>query len=559
MNLFSGTISRARDLLLLVVALLVIQAPAKATSWITSYDVSGFSVQYGTSPNGIVLRYPMRLLEDALRNAIREAGRNSPQISFDASRVSLTSAPYSPYIFRLRFSISGYPRQFPSIKVSCDVQTDFAIPLAPILEVGVSEFGNSVTCEVSGDIAVLADIPAKLSQAVRDALKEQLNKRLLTADQLSNLLKGDSLVTDLTKKGLVQARVCEDVGWQWLCVRLIWTLGDPVGEYLRALEALAPAPQGPANPDQLKELENIVTPRLPRKPSVHIPGYAYPSKAHPVRPNGMQYDDGDMALFGGLLCTAKIEEGCTLLRRSQSSTGQWWRSPDRINDWLDDNQFSADQFNGAVAYLLAENDKKQAQAAARRYLRFIKTRKQTFPDLYTGFMTGYRSCLMDSEYTCALAGGHWNWLNVLARLHDVGAEIPPEERDPAKKYGFTYESLPYEAAFNLPGFRLHLVGVQIWLLRAAGHSSVVLDRSAAILAARQPSNPFFLFLHLGKDESVSKELVSKCSEPPEAGVMMEWAWERDQGEKRYCAAGDKESWKCSMQWDCLFLIRAMQQ
>ena len=45
----------------------------------------------------------------------------------------------------------------------------------------------------------------------------------------------------------------------------------------------------------------------------------YPSKDH--------CDDGDMVLFGSLLCASGETPGCDLVRASQDASGRWWRSP----------------------------------------------------------------------------------------------------------------------------------------------------------------------------------------------------------------------------------------
>lgn len=71
-----------------------------------------------------------------------------------------------------------------------------------------------------------------------------------------------------------------------------------------------------------------------------------------------------------------------------------------------------------------------------------------------------------------------------------------------------------------------------------------LRRAIAIIAARQPDNPFFLWLHIGADARVQQLVDAKCPAPPTSSPRMDWAWQRAEVQKR---------WERSLVWDCVFM------
>jgi hypothetical protein len=139
-------------------------------------------------------------------------------------------------------------------------------------------------------------------------------------------------------------------------------------------------------------------------------------------------------------------------------------------------------------------------------------------------------------------------LNFLANRFSIDDLIPPSEADPKLKYGYQHEVLEWRAAFSPLGFQLHLVGVQVLLLREAGVTTPELDRAAAILAARQDQNAFFAYLHLDSDKYVS-DLVRKYCKIDERKNLSQWIWERDQRKT--------SDWQHSMMWDCIFLVNLL--
>lgn len=104
------------------------------------------------------------------------------------------------------------------------------------------------------------------------------------------------------------------------------------------------------------------------------------------------------------------------------------------------------------------------------------------------------------------------------------------------------------AEFNQKGYSEHLVAVNILQLRRMGLDNALLKESAKRLAAKEPENPFFLFLNEGKTEPVLSKILQYCPKDAAEAVTSkksQWLWEREKSDK---------DWKgTSSLWDCLFI------
>jgi len=104
------------------------------------------------------------------------------------------------------------------------------------------------------------------------------------------------------------------------------------------------------------------------------------------------------------------------------------------------------------------------------------------------------------------------------------------------------------AEFNDKGFSQHLVAVSILQLRRLGINNELLRDSAIRLAAKQPQNPFYLFLKNGKTEQVLSKILQHCPKDEaesKNSKKSQWLWERESTET---------NWKgTSSLWDCLFI------
>jgi len=259
----------------------------------------------------------------------------------------------------------------------------------------------------------------------------------------------------------------------------------------------------------------------------------YPSKEH--------CDDGDMALFGALLCASGEDRGCRLVRDAQGPDGRWWRSPRRVGGNLGgDKSFSRDMAMGVVTYLAISRD----TYAAERWVSWIERNRPCLAHKPGGgcLVRGpHRFCTDDENESCALTPANWA---VLGRLFE---ELGLAKNDEMRRYDGLDTETHWRQAQHAPlGYQTHLTAVEVLykqLLASAGSSR---RKAAEILRERQPENPFFEVLHDGPSPSLAAKIQGVC--PTRAtGVpprRHQWSWERDTASR---------AWEHSMGWDCLFM------
>lgn len=264
----------------------------------------------------------------------------------------------------------------------------------------------------------------------------------------------------------------------------------------------------------------------------------YPSKA--------DCDDGDMVLFGGLLCAAGERRGCDLVRDAQDGDGRWWRSPRRNPGNLGEaHSFSRDMALGVLHYLLATRDR----AAAVKWLHWIDTHR---PCLITNPLTGacvkrglHRFCTDDQFGSCTIVPGNWA---LMGRVWEAIGLEPTWRMRAARKIDGSFTVL--ETKLAPIGYQLHLQAVEAYLKERLGATPSVRAQIGEILARRQPDNPFFAYLNAAPLESVGRQVKELCPVPGvrSGGSHHQWSWERDTA---------SQAWQDSMGWDCLFLGRVL--
>jgi len=439
-----------------------------------------------------------------------------------------------------------------SSDVNCQARLLLSMPSAaiPDFKVQIDRVGDPF-CRFSND-------------ALNALAKETINKGLsqiklgadakLVNDEALEEFKKSPEVAKRLAEGTARGNYCMDKhNRQSICITFEWK--EPIFKrYIDDLVAKAPSSDKAARTAGFKTRRAALRKASPRHDTV-APAYKFPSGVRSY---------GDMALFGGLLCASGEEEGCVLLRCSQGKTGQFWRSPAHVDQKPREGEapFSGDQFKGVVGYFLARKtdgacpidglEQQTNRERFARYLEFIRAQRAPLPSPDLALDYGYRSCIEDpANTTCLLLGQEWTWLQFLAGRHNLADAIPADVKDPAAIYGYNPSHLEWLAAFAPLGdnaFQTHLVGVEIYLLRKAGLNPPTAQRAAAILAARQPKNPFYLYLHLGKKRLVSDQLREKCFSEVPSGEREEWAWQSDEG---------KKMWTKSEGWDCIFMLNNM--
>lgn len=253
-------------------------------------------------------------------------------------------------------------------------------------------------------------------------------------------------------------------------------------------------------------------------------------------------DDGDMVLFGGLLCASGDARGCELVRQSQGADGRWWRSPRRNPGNLgDDRSFSRDMSLGVMLYLVETRDTN----AAENWVDWIEDHRpclQKKPFSNDCLIRGaHRFCTDEVKQSCTVSPA--NWGNLGRVFQYLGLSRNSEMRK--------YESADGDALWQKAeqadvGYELHLAGVEVLLKEKMAASRAPRERAVNALVSRQRDNPFYLFLRDGPSPAVHEKLFSYCpsSAAPNSGSRRQWSWERDTAER---------AWTNTSGWDCLFL------
>lgn len=275
-------------------------------------------------------------------------------------------------------------------------------------------------------------------------------------------------------------------------------------------------------------------------------GTNYPSKE--------SCDDGDMTLFNGLLCAAGEQLGCEAVKESQDKTGRWFRSPRLAanNHAAKGASFSPDMALGVQLYLVATQD----IMSANSWLRWIDN---NVPCLLRNWFNK-ESCWIRSipqfcpdSANCVMRPGDAEVLSTTVDyLHRIG--MPPLPNGSLRGYLGTFGSTilnDYNDHTNKLGYSLHLVAVELYLLRKTGISGKPLDEATETINKRDPGNPFFQYLREGPTDAVANIVLDLC--PKDVNSIpthrFQWSWERQMSE---------EAWKKSMIWECIFMARLLQ-
>lgn len=260
----------------------------------------------------------------------------------------------------------------------------------------------------------------------------------------------------------------------------------------------------------------------------------YPAKEH--------CDDGDMTLFNGLLCMSGDERGCQAVKASQSSDGQWWRSPRRINGNLGQGKsFSRDMSMGVLVYLAKTRDTQ----AAQKWLDWIeRNRPCVAKNPFTGgcWIRGlHRYCRDEENQMCTLTPGNW------ALMGRVWSYLGLPRNSEMKQWeGSDGDITAVEVKYGDPGYELHLKGVGVLLKQYMNVSRAPRQEVAQLLADKQPGNPFFKYLRDGVTDEVVDRVLELCPAPEDGTGFRkyQWSWER---------ADSSEAWRESMGWECIFM------
>lgn len=519
---------------------------------IETYNPSGYIISANTDNSTLKLSLILNQLEQNIAHAIENGKDTKGKLTLHKNK----------FIFKndkTKFELSiDADFNFSGQKARCEVNVNFYIPKSQLTNLILREAGSTVSCH-SG--ALIPVVPRLIEQIAQQQINDTIRNSINQIDQIDKCkndskekgcdwIKEDPEWTEFMHSAYVQGRYCSTRGYESLCLYVAWTDRDAISKRFAKLSDNAPKKTSVADLSfSLKEKDRFLSFATEHllKNSHNTQNLKFPSGC---RNNNISacnaddpanWDDGDMALFGGLICISGEELGCVILKNAQDSNGQFWRSPDVIGEKIEDSEratFSGDQFKGVIAYFLTKNNKEEFE----KFLKFILSKRVDYVVDH-----GYKSCdnTQDKEDTCLLGGQEWFWLNFLAKKYNLIDLIPEDHRNPEVRFGYSRNVDKLLASLAPIGYRAHLVAVEQLLAKKAGIGNETNAEIAAVLAGRQQKNPFYLYLHLTNDILIQNELKEKCSTEPREQNYTGWTWQY---------AELTENWKKkSMVWDCVFM------
>lgn len=398
-------------------------------------------------------------------------------------------------------------------------------------------------CQNRGALSGAFNLAEELSKSLAKSLSDSIMGFIGEESDFKKWARKDPTWADLISSAHLQGVYCTSEGKPALCVTLAWDHSKFIRQYAAKYADRSPQALGPVDNTVVQsELARFreAAKAVMKESTIHA-GFSYPA----AKDSQGGWRDRDVAIYAGLLCLSGEEVGCDAVAKAQGPNGQWWRSPDLVGSKpKEGDSFSGDQLNGVIAYLATKRD----VSAYRNWMAFLRTQKAGVPTPESSLDFGYRTCTDDKGVTCLLGGPDWYWLNAVGSFLEASDQVPMGETDVDRRYGFSPAMIYWQSVTAPAGYRLHLTGIQILLARKFGVEAAELNQAAAVLAGRQPANPFYLYLHLGKDQRVLDAAKSKCDVAATQTRFEDWAWQN---------AEFDETWKTSMLWDCVFMYRLL--
>jgi len=427
-------------------------------------------------------------------------------------------------------------------EVKCSPKIRLGMPASKFSDFGVQVLEVSPSCRAGGFLSNAANAPAEISKIILKEANISFVNKVFAGSDFDDWAEDDPELFKFLDKAWMQGRYCQWRGDPGLCLQISWSDNSAIEKRESRLLASVPKPEGSTNIDSARQrLEKL---------------YEFAKEHQVYQEDGLEFpvgfrkgdiEDADMALFGGLLCRAGIDEGCKLVKDAQHSSGQFFRSPRRLgnDDTSSKATFSGDQLKGVIHYLTATADRH----SLLRFLEYLGTQETRVIATGRTLESGYSSCPNRApNFTCLLIGADWYMLERLAKLQGLDWALPSDIGDIKRRYDFDVSDLVWEALVTNNGYRLHLVANIAWSMKSLGIVDPSLEKTLRIILAREPENPFFNYLVLGSDARVQRLADLKCNADLERDKRYDWAWQR---------AERDEAWNDGMVWDCVFIYKLL--
>ena len=258
----------------------------------------------------------------------------------------------------------------------------------------------------------------------------------------------------------------------------------------------------------------------------HYGDYSYPCEDRPAHKQD-EKDDHSM-MMAGYVCASGQPGMHEATRAMIAEDGQMFRSVRQRYEGRGDraDNLSRDMAVGALLCWAVTKD----QDSLWRTYRYIREH-------------GNKLCDDDSDGRCLMTPVLWRSYEIAFK--HAGLSVPPTMKRNAGGSDALYAQV---VLFNTPkGYRTLLNATQLHLHDYVGRGTKNLDRAKEFIRKRERLNPYFEYLARGKTDKAKRLVLEQCpTERPE--YADEWTWGQDQ---------DKQKWKESIGWDCVFMINLL--
>lgn len=426
--------------------------------------------------------------------------------------------------------------------LKCQPNIEFTLPAARFSDFGAQVLDVSPNCKAGGFITNAINAPAEVAKAIREGAKVSIVNKIFQGSDFEAWAKDDPELMNFISQAFVQGKYCRWRSEPGLCITISWPDKSAVQSREDELLANTPKSEGPVDRARLGAALDAHFAYAKSEQIYSENGLAFPAGFR----NG-KVEDADMAIFGGLLCRAGIEQGCSLIQNAQDTNGRFYRSPRRVGeaDLPNKATFSGDQLKGIIHYMTVSADRQRLE----KFLVYLKSQPTSVPSQNLRLESGYSSCPNGPpNFTCLLIGYDWFAMRKLSENFGLQWALPTNLREIEQAYDFDIDDLVWEALITNNGYRLHLIANMAWSLKSIGVRHPSLDKTLGIIAAREPENPFFNYLILGRDKRVQRLADEQCSTVNTSEKRYDWTWQR---------ATSTEAWKDSMGWDCVFIYKLL--
>ncbi|RYG55391.1 MAG: hypothetical protein EON56_05700, partial [Alphaproteobacteria bacterium] len=192
----------------------------------------------------VTAKVPLAALQFAIDKAIASQDNSDLPSGFSVKVMSSRFEDVTPGALKLAYYVDV--DVIGPVGVRCEIKAQFAVPAADLKNLIVQDAGSTANCKHGGLIGQFADLPTRLSNAIRVAITDAVGKKLFSdTERFDSWAKDDPKWAELLLKAVIQGSYCDWRGAPALCLRLGWPNRREINLREENLLAGVPSKGGP--------------------------------------------------------------------------------------------------------------------------------------------------------------------------------------------------------------------------------------------------------------------------------------------------------------------------